>query len=115
MLRKETRSAEAAEARWTRVATAEDVPPNELTAVSTDRGPVVLAWVEGRMYALEDRCSHQDYPLSAGELEDGEVECIFHGARFDLCTGKATRLPAVAPVRTFEVEVRDGGVYLRLD
>ena len=112
MLRRKTRSKEA---RWTQVASAEDVAPDELTPVSTDRGPVVLANVEGRIYALEDRCSHQDYPLSAGELEDGELECIFHGARFDLCTGRATRLPAVAPVRTFEVEVRDGGVYLRLD
>lgn len=112
MLRKTTRSSEA---RWARVASAEDVAPDELTAVSTDRGPVVLARVEDRIYALEDRCSHQDYPLSAGELEDGEVECVFHGARFDLCTGRATRLPAVAPVRTFEVEVRDGGVYLRLE
>ena len=112
MLRKATRSREA---RWTRVASAEDVPPEELTAVSTERGPVVLAKVGGEIYALEDRCSHQDYPLSAGELEDGEVECIFHGARFDPCTGRATRLPAVAPVRTFDVEVRDGGVYLRLE
>lgn len=98
-----------------RVASAKDVPPDELTAVSTDRGPVVLAWTDGRICALEDRCSHQDYPLSAGDLEDGEVECIFHGARFDLCTGRATRLPAVAPVRAYQVEVRDGGVYLRLD
>lgn len=112
MLRKATRSREA---QWTRVASAEDVPPEELTAVSTERGPVVLAKVEDKIYALEDRCSHQDYPLSAGELEDGEVECIFHGARFDPCTGRATRLPAVAPVRTFDVEVRDGGVYLRLE
>lgn len=93
----------------------EDVPPDELVAVPTDCGPVVLASVEGRIYALEDRCSHQDYPLSAGEIEDGELECVFHGARFDICTGRATRLPAVAPVRTFEVEVRDDGVYLRLD
>ena len=112
MLRRKTRGREA---RWTRVASAQEVPPDALTAVSTDRGPVVLAKVEDKIYALEDRCSHQDYPLSAGELEDGEVECIFHGARFDLCTGKATRLPAVAPVRTFDVEVRDGGVYLRLE
>ena len=100
---------------WTRVASTEDVPPGSLTAVSTDRGPVVLANVDGAVYALEDRCSHQDYPLSAGELEDGEVECVFHGARFDPRTGAATALPAVAPVRTSEVEARDDGVYLRMD
>ncbi len=101
--------------RWTKVAAASDVPVDQLKAVQTDRGPVVLANHEGNIYALEDRCSHQDYPLSAGELEDGQVECFFHGARFDVCTGRATQLPAIAPVRTFEVEVRDGSVYIRLD
>ena len=100
---------------WVRVATADEVPHDSLLAVSTDRGPVVLARLEDDIYALEDRCSHQDYPLSAGELDDGELECTFHGARFDVCTGRATQLPAVVPVRTFPVEVRDGEVFIRLD
>ncbi len=104
-----------AQSEWVRVATADEVPPDSLRAVSTDRGPVVLARLEDDIYALEDRCSHQDYPLSAGELDDGELECTFHGARFDVCTGRATQLPAVVPVRTFPVEVRDGEVFIRLD
>ncbi len=83
--------------------------------MQSDAGPVVLANVEGTIYALEDRCSHQDYPLSGGDLEDGQIECPFHGARFDACTGRATMLPAVAPVRTFNVEVRDGFVHILLD
>lgn len=98
-----------------RVASADEVPPDTLKAVATDVGPVVLVNLEGDIYALEDRCSHQDYPLSAGELEDGQLECAFHGARFDVCTGRATQLPAVTPVRTFPVEVRDGEVFIRLD
>ena len=101
-------------AQWARVAAAKDVPPDELHAVHTDAGPVVLANVEGTIYALEDRCSHQDYPLSAGDVEDGQIECAFHGARFDVCTGRATQLPAITPVRTFEVEVRGDGIYLKL-
>ena len=101
--------------QWTEVASADDVPVDHLKAVQTARGPVVLANHEGTIYALEDRCSHQDYPLSAGELEDGQLECSFHGARFDVCTGRATQLPAIAPVRTFDVEVRDGAVYILLD
>ena len=103
-----------AETQWARVASARDVPPDQLHAVHTEAGPVVLANVHGQIYALEDRCSHQDYPLSAGEVEDGQIECAFHGARFDVCTGRATQLPAITPVRTFEVEVRDDGIYLKL-
>jgi len=97
------------------VAAAGEVLPDQLKAVETDQGPVLLANVDGQVYALEDRCSHQDYPLSAGELEDGQIECSFHGARFDACSGRATQLPAIAPVRTFEVEVRDGSIYVFLD
>lgn len=111
MLRKRNVSAES---NWARVASADDVPADRLHAVQTDAGPVVLAKVDGEIYALEDRCSHQDYPLSAGEVEEGQIECAFHGARFDVCTGRPTQLPAITPVRTFEVEVRDGGIYLKL-
>ena len=100
---------------WVRVAAEEEVRDGELRSVQTAGGSVVLARVDGDVYALEDRCSHQDYPLSDGELEHDRVECPYHGARFDVRTGRAVALPAVTPVRTFEVEVRDGDVYLRLD
>ena len=110
-----TRKKAKPKAEWVRVAAVEEVPPERLRAVQTDGGPIVLANVDGQIYALEDRCSHQDYPLSAGEVEDGQIECSFHGARFDACTGRATQLPAITPVRTFEVEVRDDSVYVLLD
>lgn len=109
------RDAVRSEPKWARVAAASEVPAGGLRAVATDAGELVLANVDGDIYALEDRCSHQDYPLSAGELEDNELECPFHGARFDVCSGRAVQLPAVTPVRTFQVEVRDGDVYVRLD
>jgi 3-phenylpropionate/trans-cinnamate dioxygenase ferredoxin subunit len=48
-------------------------------------------------------------------MENGQLECVYHGARFDVRTGKPTRLPAVRPVRTFPVEIRDGGVFVRID
>ena len=99
---------------WTRVVAAIDVPPGELKGVATRQDRLVLANVDGEFYALEDRCSHQDFPLSSGELEGCELECPFHGATFDVRTGRATRLPAVRPVRTYAVEVVDGEVYLRL-
>ncbi len=99
---------------WTSVAAVADVPPGALKAVATERGAIVLANVDGRVYALEDRCSHQDYPLSAGHLDDDQLECPFHGARFDARTGRATGLPAVAPVRTFPVDVRGDEILVRL-
>ncbi|MGI9627618.1 MAG: non-heme iron oxygenase ferredoxin subunit [Longimicrobiales bacterium] len=111
-----TDSSGAAElgAEWARVCALDEVPVGELKAIQTESERIVLANVEGDLYALEDQCSHQDLPLSAGELEGTSLECIFHGAKFDVCTGRATQLPAVRPVKTFEVRVEEGAVYLRL-
>ena len=101
-------------AEWVRVAAAADCAPGTLLGVESGRQRIVLANVEGDLYALEDRCSHQDYPLSDGELSGTRLECIYHGAEFDVCTGRALRLPAIRPVKTFPVEVRDGEVFVEL-
>ena len=100
--------------RWVRVASTGDCPPGSLLAVDGDNERIVLANVEGDFYALLDRCSHQEFPLSDGELTGDRLECIYHGAEFDLCTGRAMRLPAIRPVKTFPVEVRDGDVFIEV-
>lgn len=100
---------------WVRVASAADCPPGTLLSVEADGERLVLANVEGDFYALLDRCTHQDYPLSDGELDGTRLECIYHGARFDVRTGRAVQLPAIRPVKTFEVDVREGEVYVRVE
>jgi 3-phenylpropionate/trans-cinnamate dioxygenase ferredoxin subunit len=106
--------ADASGGEWTRVCGADEVPAGNLKAVEVGNVRVMLANVDGDLYALEDQCSHQDFPLSAGLIEGRQVECVFHGARFDLETGKPTCLPAVRPVRTFDVKVDGGEVLLRV-
>ncbi|NIU51389.1 MAG: Rieske 2Fe-2S domain-containing protein, partial [Thermoplasmata archaeon] len=59
--------------------------------------------------------SHEDLPLSAGLLEGDRLECIWHGATFDVCSGQATGLPAIRPVRTFDVDIRDAEIFVDLD
>ncbi|MDX1646613.1 MAG: non-heme iron oxygenase ferredoxin subunit [Longimicrobiales bacterium] len=102
-------------ANWVKVAALVDCPVGALKSVSADGTRVVLANVSGDICALEDRCSHEDYPLSDGELERGQVVCRYHGARFDACTGARKTLPAIRPVRSFPVEIRDGDVYVDVD
>ncbi len=66
--------------------------------------------IEGELYALEDRCSHDDGPLAEGDWEpdEGVVVCPRHGARFDIRSGRALTLPAFQPVDTFPVRIEDG-------
>jgi len=99
-------------AEWVRVADTDACPTGGLKGVMADGQAIVLANVEGRLCALEDQCSHEALPLSDGELDGGSVVCAYHGARFDACTGARKSLPAVRPVRSYPVEVRDDGIYV---
>ena len=101
-------------AEWVRVAAAGDCAPGQLKGVMAGLQPIVLANVDGDLYALEDQCSHQELPLSDGELDGADLMCIHHGARFDACTGKNRGLPAVRPVRPYPVEVREDGIYVEV-
>ncbi len=91
--------------RFVTVARLEDVRENELTGVTAEDLAIVLVNSGGKLYALEDCCSHEQYPLSDGEVVAGEITCMLHGARFDIETGAPRALPAVRGVRTFQVRV----------
>jgi 3-phenylpropionate/trans-cinnamate dioxygenase ferredoxin subunit len=67
--------------------------------------PVCVARSDGDVFALFDRCSHAEVPLSEGDVADGTVECWLHGSRFDLRTGRPTGLPATKPVHTYPTKI----------
>jgi 3-phenylpropionate/trans-cinnamate dioxygenase ferredoxin subunit len=71
----------------------------------------------GTVYAIEDRCSHDDGPLIEGELDDKActIECPRHGSRFDIRTGKPKTLPAYVPVDTFPVIIEDDTIKLEVE
>jgi len=71
--------------------------------VDVDGTKVCVARVGDEVFALGDACSHADANLSEGEYKGYVIECWLHGAEFDLRTGEAITLPAVAPVKTYKV------------
>jgi len=102
-------------AEWVRVAAVSQCGESGcVRAVSAQGEEIVIARWGDEFFALEDNCSHQDFPLSDGGVEDGQIECVFHGARFDLRTGKATQLPAIKGVRTFPVRVEGDDIFVAL-
>ncbi len=94
----------------------EDLPEGGVWTVEvSEELRVAVFRVQGRFYALEDRCSHEDAPLSEGEIVEGCcVKCPWHGAKFDLATGRPLSLPAVLPVQTFPVFVEEGQVVVEI-
>jgi 3-phenylpropionate/trans-cinnamate dioxygenase ferredoxin subunit len=92
----------------------EDLLPGQVEVFEVDEEFVAVANVDGQFCAFADVCTHDDGPLVEGKLEGRVVTCPRHGARFDVCTGKALSLPAVVPLPTFQVRVVDGEVQIRV-
>ena len=94
-----------------------ELPVGEMRLVEADGRKIgVFRCADGELYAIEDRCSHDDGPLAEGEFDSAActVECPRHGSLFDITTGKPRTLPAYRPVDTFEVRVDDDEVKLEL-
>ena len=90
----------------------EEIPPGEMKLVDAEPYSVGVYNCGGELYALEDRCSHDDGPLCLGnwDAETCVAFCPRHGASFDIRSGRALTLPAYLPVRTFPVRIEDGVV-----
>ena len=102
---------------WVRACATAELLPGETTVAWDGDTPILVVNYDGDFYALEDRCSHEDFELSAGEFDGDEatIECVLHGAKFDVRDGRALCAPAYAPVVRFPVKVVDGAVWTRDD
>ena len=98
------------------VAAADEFPPGSSKIVRQGNLFVGVYNCGGELYAIEDRCSHDDGPLCEGDWEPDEcvVVCPRHGSRFDIRSGRPLTLPAYLPVATYPVRVRDGLVVVDL-
>ncbi len=95
----------------------DELPPGEVKIVRAGELAIGVYNLDGELYAIEDRCSHDDGPLAEGELDEGEctIECPRHGSLFDLRSGKPLNLPAYVPIDTFPVSVEDGVTRVEVD
>ena len=92
----------------------DELPDGTMRLIPGDGATLGLYRCGGSLYAIEDRCSHDDGPLCEGEWDTSacEVVCPRHGSRFDLRTGNALSLPAYMPVETYPVRIRDDGMIV---
>jgi 3-phenylpropionate/trans-cinnamate dioxygenase ferredoxin subunit len=100
--------------RFFKVGLLSEIPEPGLKVVSAGKRRILVARCNGQVYAMDDRCTHDGGPLGEGEMEDTEIACPRHGARFDLKTGRALCLPAVGRAAIYSVEVRNGEIYVGL-
>lgn len=95
-----------------------DLPAGEARVFEIEDFRIAAARTGETVFALEDRCSHDDGELGEGRVMPsngaGEIECPRHGARFDLATGRATRMPAVAPIEVYPAKIEGEQVFVEL-
>ncbi len=99
---------------FVKVARLGDVPPGGMLTVNIAGQPVVLANVDGTIYAFGGVCSHADGPLGKGRLRGNTVECPFHAGQFEVRSGKAVMLPATEDIPTFEVQIEGDDIKVAL-
>jgi 3-phenylpropionate/trans-cinnamate dioxygenase ferredoxin component len=94
----------------------EDVPPGTARRFDVEGHRIALVRIQDEFFAIDDRCSHEDFSLSEGEvLEDEcEIECWKHGSTFDLKTGEPCSLPATRPVGVYPVVLKNDDVLVEL-
>ena len=89
-----------------------ELTPGNVKRVNT-QPPIAVYNIDGEFYATADWCSHDKSSLAdEGYIENGQIECGWHFAKFCIKTGAVTAPPATEPLAKFAVEVRDGDVYV---
>ena len=89
------------------IASIDDLPDGERLYVEIDDQDLVVFNIAGEFFAIGDVCSHDDGPLGEGEIENHDVICPRHGARFDVRTGQVNSLPAVVDIPAYPVRVSE--------
>ena len=117
---------------WIRALDASDLTPDRPRTIKTEGKQIVLFRVAGQadgadaprvdngagddageIWAIDNRCPHEGYPLSTGMLKDGILTCEWHNWKFRLCDGKCVL--GGEDVRHYPLQIRDdGGIWLDL-
>jgi 3-phenylpropionate/trans-cinnamate dioxygenase ferredoxin subunit len=92
----------------------ESVPEGGMRTVELSDRMVILVRFGGRLYCLDDVCTHDGGTLSDGTFCDGRVACPRHGAEFDVRTGQALTMPATEDTVVHEVKEDQGKIYVRI-
>ena len=96
------------------VARTDTIAPGRFIKVTVQGQDYLVANTGGHFYAVEDNCSHEDYPLSYGCLDGDRIKCSLHGSRFSLRTGQPLDDPADQPIRTYRLRIAEGQIWLDL-
>ena len=92
-----------------------ELPNNDSKAVLIDGTKVLVCRANGKVYAVENRCTHQDAELEGGRIRGCFISCPLHGVKFDLRDGMPTGQLTRLPLTTYQVRLIEGMIEVRLE
>ena len=98
---------------FVKVADTKDIQPSQMKAVEVAGESICIVNVNGNYYAIGNVCTHEGGPLADGSLEGYEVECPWHGSKFDVRTGEVTNPPADVPEPPYEVRIDGNNILVK--
>jgi 3-phenylpropionate/trans-cinnamate dioxygenase ferredoxin component len=101
-------------AEFVKVASTSEVAAGAALLVNVDGKDIALFNIGDTFFAIDNACTHEEGPLADGEIEGHEVTCPWHGARFDVRTGKVLCAPAYDDVRCYNVRVTGSDVEVEI-
>jgi 3-phenylpropionate/trans-cinnamate dioxygenase ferredoxin component len=90
------------------------LPPGTMAGVDVEGKKVLLSNLGGEVYAVEGICTHEESPLSQGFMIEDRVVCQLHLSQFDLRTGEVYNPPAVEPLRSYNVKIEEGSIFVEI-
>ncbi|MGR3318259.1 MAG: Rieske (2Fe-2S) protein [Candidatus Anammoxibacter sp.] len=100
---------------YKKIANVNDLNDGEVKKIEFDDKAIALFKIDGNYFAIDDTCTHQKASISEGEIDGDIVSCPHHGARFDIKTGQALSLPAMFPLKKYQVKVDGNDIKIALD
>ena len=79
-----------------------------------NHSPILLANVDGNIYAVDDTCTHEDSSLALGCLKEDKVKCTLHGSWFSVITGEPSEEPADEALKCYSTEIRNDEIWVGL-
>lgn len=99
---------------YVKVATVSEVPDGGGKSVQAQGKTIALFHLGGAFYAIDDTCTHAAGPLSEGFVDGEQVECPWHGARFNIKTGAVLTPPAGENVASYPVRVNGSDIEIEV-
>jgi len=99
---------------YVKIAEAKAVLKNQMQVFNAKGHEILVVNVEGKFYALENRCPHMGYPLFFGSLEGDVLTCGFHSAKFNVRTGESVGPVTSERLKTFSVKIQDYSIFVEV-